>query len=53
MVVDKIGLRSCNYKRVVMSNLIDTLPPGHWKLKYENYDVPRYISSELMSLFEK
>jgi len=47
MIVNKIALRAHNLKRFMNDDGITSYPPGHWRLQYPNYNVPRYIAAKL------
>lgn len=45
VLVNKMSLSTLNDKRNYLDG-INTLAPGHWRLNYPNYDVPRIILSK-------
>jgi len=50
LLVNKLSLSTLNEKRVY-KNGIETYAPGHWRIKYDNYDVPSIIPSKLYECF--
>jgi hypothetical protein len=50
LLVNKLSLSTLNEKRVYKDG-VESFAPGHWRIKYENFDVPRVIPSKLYECF--